>query len=43
MYFGQPKNGDQRVLSGYHSSYLSFIRGFSSVTMLFSVTPILGV
>jgi hypothetical protein len=43
MYFGQPENGDQRVLSSYASSCVSFIRDFDSVTPLFSVTPILGV
>jgi hypothetical protein len=31
------------VLSDYTSSCVSFIRGFGSVTPLFSVTPILGV
>jgi hypothetical protein len=39
VYFGQSENGDQRVLSGYASSYASFIYGFSSITPLFSVTP----
>jgi hypothetical protein len=42
-YFGQPENGDQRVLSGYASSCVSFVHGFGSVTPLFFVTPILGV
>jgi hypothetical protein len=42
-YFGQPKNGDQRVFPSYASSCVSFVHGFSSVTPLFSVTPILGV
>jgi hypothetical protein len=42
-YFGQPKDYYQRVLSGYASSCVSFIHGFGSVTLLFSVTPILGV
>jgi hypothetical protein len=42
-YFGQPKNDDQRVLTGYTGSCLSFICGFGSVTPLFSGTPILGV
>jgi hypothetical protein len=37
-----PENGDQRVLSGYASSCVFFICGFSIVTPLFSVTPILG-
>jgi hypothetical protein len=41
MYFGQPQNGDQRVLSGYYTSCVSFIHGFGSVTPLFSVTSIL--
>jgi hypothetical protein len=41
-YFGKPKNGEQRALSGYASSCVSFVRGFGSVTPLFSVTPILG-
>jgi hypothetical protein len=40
--FGQPENGDQRVLSGYAGSCVSFIYGFSSVTPLFSDTLILG-
>jgi hypothetical protein len=42
-YFGQPENGDQRELSGYASSCVSFIHGFGSVTLLFSGTPTLGV
>jgi hypothetical protein len=42
-YFRQPENDNQRVLSGYASSCVSFIRSFGSVTPLFSVTPILGV
>jgi hypothetical protein len=42
-YFGQPENGDQRVLFSYCSSCVSFVRGFSSVTPLFSGTPIFGV
>jgi hypothetical protein len=42
-YFGQPENGDQRVLSGYASSCISFVRGFSSITLLFSGIPILAV
>jgi hypothetical protein len=41
--FGQSENGDQRVLSSYASSCVSFVRGFDSVTPLFSVTSILGV
>jgi hypothetical protein len=41
-YFGQPENGDKRVLSGYASSCVSFVRGFASVIPLFSVTLILG-
>jgi hypothetical protein len=42
-YFGQLENGDQHMLFGYASFCVSFIRGFNSVTPLFSVTPILGV
>jgi hypothetical protein len=42
-YFVQSKNGDQRVLSGYSSSGVSVVRGFSGVTPLFSITPILDV
>jgi hypothetical protein len=42
-YFWRPENGDQRVLSSYASSYVSFIRSFGSVTPLFSGTQILGV
>jgi hypothetical protein len=42
-YFGQSENDDQCVLSDYTSSCVSFIRGFDSVTPLFSVTLILGV
>jgi hypothetical protein len=34
MYFGQPENGDQSVLSSYASSCASFIHGFDSVTPL---------
>jgi hypothetical protein len=41
-YSGQPGNGDQRVLSSYASSCVSFVRGFGSVTLLFSVISILG-
>jgi hypothetical protein len=41
--FGQSENDDQRVLFGYASSCVSFVRGFDSVTLLFSVTLILGV
>jgi hypothetical protein len=43
LYFGLLENDDQHVLSGYTSSCVSFVRGFGSVTPLFSVTPILGV
>jgi hypothetical protein len=39
--FGQPENGDHRVLSGYIGSYVSFVCGFDSITLLFSGTPIL--
>jgi hypothetical protein len=42
-YFGQPENGNSRVLSGYTSSCVSFIRGFDNVTLLFFGTPILDV
>jgi hypothetical protein len=31
-YFGQPENGDQRVLSGYGSFCVSFVCGFASIT-----------
>jgi hypothetical protein len=31
-YFGQPENGDQRVLSGYASFCVSFVCGFASIT-----------
>jgi hypothetical protein len=43
VYFGQPKNDDQRVLSSYTGSCVSFICGFDSVTPLFSGTLILDV
>jgi hypothetical protein len=42
-HFGQPENGDQRVLSGYTSFCVSFVHGFGSVTPLFSITPIFDV
>jgi hypothetical protein len=42
-YFEQLENGNQYVLSGYTGSCASFVRGFDSVTSLFSVTPILDV
>jgi hypothetical protein len=41
-YFGQPENCDQHVLSGYPCSCVSFVRGFDSIILLFSVTPTLG-
>jgi hypothetical protein len=31
------------VLSGYTDSCVSFLRGFGRVTLLFFITPILGV
>jgi hypothetical protein len=36
-------NSDQRVLSSYTDSCVSFVHGFDNVTPLFSGTPILGV
>jgi hypothetical protein len=42
-YFGQLKNDDRRALSSYTGSYVSFVRGFGSVTPLFFGTLILGV
>jgi hypothetical protein len=41
-YFGLPKNGDRCMLSDV-CLCVSFIRDFSSVTLLFSDTPISGV
>jgi hypothetical protein len=41
--FGQPKNDDQRMLSGYTGSCVYFVRGFGSVTPLFFITLILDV
>jgi hypothetical protein len=43
VYFRQPENGDQHVLSGYVSSCVSFIRCCNSITPLFSNTWICGV
>jgi hypothetical protein len=41
-YFRQPQNGNQCVLSGYATSCVSFIHGFSTITPLFSITLILA-
>jgi hypothetical protein len=41
-YFGQPENDDRCILSGV-CLCVSFIHDFSSVTLLFSDTPILSV
>jgi hypothetical protein len=41
-YFRQPENDDYLVLFGDTGSCVSFVRGFDSVTPLFSGTPILS-